>query len=214
VKIRESQVVGLAVVAEVQMGLSFRSRLENALEGNLAVIQMKDLMADNTVSCNTLVRVQQDNVKRHHLVQTGDLIFRSRGRVLTSAILVEQPDQVVVASPLLRVRVIRKERLCPKYLNWYISQPKAQEYLRSRQEGTHGGMISKKTLEELPIDIPPLEVQKIILEIAELSVREANLLGALAEKRRHYILDLMMRLAVGSSKVRKVQSEKNKEKQR
>lgn len=44
-------------LATVQTGYSFRSRLEAVEDGNLAVIQMKDLLDSNTVSCDDLMRV-------------------------------------------------------------------------------------------------------------------------------------------------------------
>ena len=37
-------------IAKVQMGYSFRERLDVETKGNISVIQMKDLDKDNTVS--------------------------------------------------------------------------------------------------------------------------------------------------------------------
>ncbi|MDD3703908.1 MAG: hypothetical protein PHR12_06725, partial [Victivallaceae bacterium] len=66
-------------LASVQMGYSFRSRLEPSEGGGVAVIQMKDLQDDNIVSCTDLVKIDLNDIKEHHIVQKGDLIFRSRG---------------------------------------------------------------------------------------------------------------------------------------
>ena len=44
-------------LASVQMGYSFRSRLEPSEGGGVAVIQMKDLLDDNTVWCNDLIKI-------------------------------------------------------------------------------------------------------------------------------------------------------------
>ena len=94
-------------LATVQMGYSFRSRLETEVDGRMAVIQMKDLRDDNTVDCRDLAMVGMDDVKKHHLAQRGDLIFRTRGLLTTSAILLDDPGQAVVAAPLLRIRVTK-----------------------------------------------------------------------------------------------------------
>jgi len=75
-------------MATVQMGYSFRSRLEASEGGGVAVIHMKDLLDDNTVGCDDLVKIDLDAVKEHHLAQRGNLVFRSRGHVTTAAILV------------------------------------------------------------------------------------------------------------------------------
>lgn len=184
-------------LATVQMGYSFRSRLEASKNGTVAVIQMKDLLDDNTVGCGDLVKIDMDAVKEHHLARKGDLIFRSRGLVTTSAILLEDPDKAVVAAPLLRIRVSRPEKVLPEYLNWYISQRDAQIFLTSRAKGTVQKMISKQTIEDLEVALPTLGKQKNIVELACLLAREQALLHRLAEKREQYIGAVLMRVARG-----------------
>lgn len=85
-------------LATVQMGYSFRSRLEASRGGEVAVIQMKDLLHDNTVGCKKLVKIEMETIKEHHLVQKGDLVFRSRGQITTTAIFLEDPGKAVVAA--------------------------------------------------------------------------------------------------------------------
>lgn len=182
-------------LATVQMGYSFRSRLESAEDGNVAVIQMKDLQDDNTVDCRDLAMVGMDDVKKHHLALRGDLIFRTRGLLTTSAILLEDPGQAVVAAPLLRIRVIEPQAVLPEYLNWYIGQRDAQVFLTSRARGTAQRMIDKQAIEELEIALPTLEKQKAIVELASLIAREQALLHLVAERREQYISTVLMRLA-------------------
>ena len=179
------------------MGYSFRSRLESSEGGGVAVIQMKDLLADNTVGCDDLVRIDLDAVKAHHLAQRGDLVFRSRGSLATAAVLLGDPGKAVVAAPLLRIRVTKPEKVLPEYLNWYISQRDAQIFLTSRAKGTVQKMISKQAIEELEVTLPSLEKQKAIVELATLSAREQTLLHTLADKREQYISTILMQFAKG-----------------
>jgi hypothetical protein len=187
----------LKEITSVQMGYSFRSRLEASEGGGVAVIQMKDLLDDNTVGCDGLVRINMDAMKEHHLAQRGDLVFRSRGHVTTAAVLLENPGKAVVAAPLLRIRVTRPDKVLPEYLNWYISQRDAQIFLTSRAKGTVQKMISKQAVEELEVALPSLEKQKNIVELATLSAREQTLLHTLADKREQYISTILMQLAKG-----------------
>ena len=87
------------------MGYSFRSRLEADEGGGVAVIQMKDLLNDNTVGCDGLIRINMEAMKEHHLAQRSDLVFRSRGSLTTAAVLLKNPGKAVVAAPLLRIDV-------------------------------------------------------------------------------------------------------------
>lgn len=165
-------------IADVQMGYSFRSRLEIKVDGELSVIQMKDLGDDNRVDFSNIQKIDIDAFDDKHFVRQGDLIFRSRGMTNTAVILDFEPDAAIVAAPLLRIRV-DKERILPEYLCWFINQRSSQQYLMIRREGTHGGMISRQTLENLEIDIPALEKQKKIIDIINLHTHRQNL-----EKKR------------------------------
>lgn len=179
------------------MGYSFRSRLEAVKSGDVSVIQMKDLRDDHVVDCGDLVMVDMKEVKEHHLVRKGDMVMRSRGLVTTSAIVLEETVHAVVASPLLRIRVGDSTKVLPEYLNWYINQRDAQVFLHSRSIGTAQKMIGKEALDELEVFVPNLSTQKNIIDMAALSAREHLLLHLLAEKRDHYISELLMRFVKG-----------------
>lgn len=178
------------------MGYSFRTRLDQLESGNLLVIQMKDLTEHNRVDSGSLARVDMPNLKSHHLVLPNDMVFRSRGLTTTSALLTESPGSAVVAAPLLRIRATSKSVL-PAFLNWFINQPPAQAYFTSRAKGTTQQMISKQALDELEVDLPSLERQRQIVEIATLAETEQELLQKLAEKRRQYILAMLLQQTQG-----------------
>jgi len=189
--------VKIKQVATVQMGYSFRSRLEASRGGDVAVIQMKDLLDDNTVDCSGLMKIDLESVKEHHLARQGDLVFRSRGQVTTAAVLNETPGKAVVAAPLLRIRITKPNKILPEYLNWYISQRDAQIFLTSRAKGTVQKMISKQAIEDMQVFLPSLEQQKNIIELAYLSAREQTILSTLAAKRELYISKVLMQLVKG-----------------
>jgi len=183
-------------IASIQMGYSFRSRLESIDSGGVAVIQMKDLTEANRVNCNDLMRVDGENIKEHHLARTGDLIFRSRGQVMTSAILADDPGEAVVAAPLLRIRV-NDAIVIPEYLNWFISQAPSQAFLMSCAEGTAQKMISKQALEDLEVFIPSFERQRMIIELATLAEEEKHLMENIMLKREQYITKTLLNMAKG-----------------
>lgn len=182
-------------IATVQMGYSFRSRLEAYENGNVAVIQMKDLLDDNSVDCSGLMKINMHAVKEQHFARKGDLVFRSRGQANTSAIILENPTRAVIAAPLLRIRITEPENILSEYLNWYISQTDAQRYLTSMQAGTSVNMIRSKQLEQMPVHIPSLSIQRKIIELAALSAREQKILSTLAKKRERYISTQLTQLA-------------------
>lgn len=189
--------VTLKDIALIQMGYSFRSRIESMGTGTVAVIQMKDLTDRNRVDSSSLVSVDMEKPREHHLVKLGDLIFRSRGLISTSAILEEDAGIAIVAAPLLRIRVT-DHNVLPEYLNWFISQTPAQIFFTSQAKGTTQRMISKAVLEGLEVYVPPVNLQKAIIDIAALSEEEQLIMKNLADKRRQYISTELIRLAQGA----------------
>lgn len=190
----------LKSLATVQMGYSFRTRLEASDHGGIAVIQMKDLQDDNTVNCDDLIKIEFNDIKDRHLTQKYDLVFRSRGLLTASAILLEDPGRAVIAAPLLRIRVKDPGKILPGYLNWYISQRDAQIFLTSRAKGSVQKMISKQAIEDLEVVLPDLETQKRVVELAALSGREQALLDTLGNKRKQYIEAVLMQFSMKENK--------------
>lgn len=179
------------------MGYTFRSRLESSEDGEIAVIQMKDLRDDNIISNDTLTKLDMATMREHLFVQPGDLVFRSRGQVNTAAIVPENPVKTIVSAPLLRIRITKTDLIIPAYLKWYINQKDAQNFLNSRTEGTLLKMISKQVLEDLEIIIPTLEKQRRIVELAALFAREQFLLHTLIDKREQYLSTRLIQIAKG-----------------
>jgi restriction endonuclease S subunit len=186
----------LSNFAEVQMGFSFRDRLERKMGGVVSVIQMKDLMENKIVNCSELVQVDLDQVKERHLVKKNDLVFRSRGLQFNTAILNDDPGTAVVASPLIRIRINDLGFIMPEFLSWYISQSDAQTFFSRHGQGSAQKMISKEDIEELSVMVPEIKKQKAIVELASLSDREQKLMNKLAKKRKMFISMHLMKIAI------------------
>ena len=181
-------------IASVQMGLSFRSRIEPEADGTVAVIQMRNLTEDNRLDDRNLVTIKMNGLSDRHLVKRKDLIFRSRGHTTTAAIVDTEIGLAVVAGPLLRVRVTSKH-VIPEYLCWFVNQASAQAFLHSRATGTAMTVIGKSALNDLQVPLPPLETQKQIAALADLSNKEQKLMRELAAKKEKLVNRIQMRLA-------------------
>ena len=181
-------------IARVQMGLSFRSRIEPEADGTVAVIQMRDLTEDNKLSQRNLIAVKMNGLNGRHLVKRNDLIFRSRGQTTTAAIVDTEVGPAIVAAPLLRIRVTSK-RVLPEYLCWFVNQASAQAFLHSRATGTAMTVIGKSALDALQVPLPDLATQKRIVALADLSNQEQRLMRELAAKKEKLVSGIQMRLA-------------------
>ena len=186
-------------IALVQMGLSFRSRIEPEADGNVAVIQMRDLTEDNKLDHSNLTTININDINERHLVKYKDLVFRSRGKTTTATIIDEESCQAVVSAPLFLIRVTNKNVL-PEYLCWFINLSSSQAFLHSRATGTAMTMIGKSVLDALEIPLPNLEMQEQIVTLADLLNKEQRLMRDLAEQKEKLVKAIQMQLVTESEK--------------
>lgn len=185
-------------MATVQMGLSFRSRIEPEKDGNVALIQMRDLTEGHRLgNPRSLIAIDGKSIPKSHFVKHNDLVFRSRGKTTTTAIIDTEIGKAVVVAPLLRLRVT-DENVLPEYLCWFINQSSSQVFLHSRATGTAMIMIRKSVLDSLQVPLPSLASQEKIAALAALSDREQALMANLAKKREKQIEQILLHLATKS----------------
>ena len=179
-------------IADIKTGYTFHAGLEAMEDGDIAVIQMRDLLDDNTVDYTNLAKTTLRKAGGQIFARKGDIVLRSRGLNTTSAIIREELGNTVVASPLFVIRVKNCNQVLPDYLHWYLNQQEAQIYLKRHAEGTLTSMISRASLVKLTITLPSLAVQQNIADIAILATQEQTLIAALAKKRRQIISQQLM----------------------
>lgn len=184
--------MNLGKLAEVQMGYPFRSRIEHDPQGDVAVIQMKDIDDANLLHAEDAIRVALPKGKTHHLLRGGDLLFRSRGRSNGVAQVLEGVGPAVLAAPML---LIRPHSVLPAYLCWYLNARATQAQLAALAEGTSVQMISAEALKSLPVPMPSPDVQHRIAEAAALADHEQSLLARIASLRQRMNAHLLMKLA-------------------
>lgn len=182
----------LGQVASIRMGYPFRSRLEHDALGALAVVQMKDIDDASLLHAENAVRVDLADVKEHHLIRPGDLVFRSRGRTNSVALVSADIGPAILAAPML---LIRPDAVLPAYLRWYINLPSIQAALSAQAEGTSVRMISKAALEELEVPLPSRRRQQLIVEMSELATAEHELLERIALERKRLADGVLLRYA-------------------
>jgi len=184
--------MNLGDLAEVQMGYAFRSRLEHDAQGDVAVIQMKDIDDANQPHPEDAIRVALPKGKTHHLLRAGDLLFRSRGRSNGVAQVLEGIGPAVLSAPML---LIRPHGVLPEYLYWYINTPATQAQLSALAEGTSVRMISAEALKTLEVPLPSLAAQQRIAQSAALAEQEQSLLARIANLRQRLTTHLLMKFA-------------------
>lgn len=181
----------LGDLASVQVGHTFRSGVEPDPNGDVCVIQLKDVPEDTLQARGSLTRIAFGSVREAHRVLPGDLLFRSRGTRPCCALVSDIPPDTMLAAPLFRIRVA-SNKVDPTYLCWFINAH-GRVHLESRAAGSALKMIGIGDLKELPVILPTLERQRQMAELVQLARRETQILHDISTKRSNLVATSLAR---------------------
>lgn len=177
--------IKLNQLAEIQMGYSFRARVDNNPTGNAYVILQKDI-SDVSTSLETedlfKVNIESPRMLQRYSLKNGDLLFRSRGNYPRTVYVTDANDNTIAASPLMRIRVMSNE-INSAYLCWYLNTPESIDYFSRNAKGTYIPTIDVRTLSEIEIPQIPILQQEKIAQLAYLTSKEFELGQILVKKR-------------------------------
>ena len=91
---------------------------------------------------------------------------------------------ILIPSQLAAIRIKNSSTLMPSYLRWYLSQGSILDALQAAEHGTAQRTIKVKSLLDLDLDLPPLQIQEQIAEIDTLSRRREALYRELIYQER------------------------------
>lgn len=192
----------LSEISHIQPGLPFRSRIETKAGGEHAVIQARDLGAGGRVQLEFAARLRSLPASgRDAFLRTGDILFQPRGTRFPVAMF-EAPAGVsaVAAAPLLILRG-DPARIVPEFLLVVLASAAIQAILRQAAVGTYVPQVPRQALESLRIELPDLESQIRLADLARLERRERELLDHLRDARGR-LFDLAVKEAAKRARMR------------
>lgn len=184
----------LKKLIHIDNGAAFRKGIESLPEGDVGIIQLKDLSYEGTVDLSGVSRISAGVLKGQCIASQEDVLIRTRGANFKAAKLGPHQGQWAVASPISILRVLNHQIL-PEYLLWFLNLPRTQGFLRSMAEGTSLKQLKKAALEELEVPIPPLEQQRCFADLAALHATERRIADELEMKREQLLEGILMQAA-------------------
>ncbi len=160
-------------------GYSFRGKIHHIPKGNVRIIQLKDIINDYTAVGNECYFIDGEKIKPKYFLEQGDILFTAKG-THNYALVYHPIDNIpTIASSALFVIKVDQEIADPYYIAWYINQKNVQNYLKTNEAGTYVTNINKTAIEGIPISLPSLEVQKNIGQVAQLHLKEKQLISSI-----------------------------------
>lgn len=177
----------LGNVAAIAAGYPLRGAVDELDGGNVAIVQMRNVDADSGVNWHEVQRIALPSKRPPAFLAIGDIIFTTRG-TRNFALALDTVEGAAVCSPhFFVIRVFDAKRIAPAFLAWQINQRTAQEYFQREATGSHILNIRREVIENLPLALPPLELQRAIVALADTARTERAALAKLIENRNHQI---------------------------
>lgn len=177
----------LADIAEIRSGYPFRGPVQDRLDGDAAVVQIKNVDANHGIDWAGLVRTKLPGRRQPDWLRPGDVIFTARGNRNAAAPVGDVSVKAVSSPHLFVIRLKTQEIVLPEFLAWLMNQPRAQHYFAQSAEGTRITSIRKQVMLDMPLKLPSLERQKLVVRLGEAARRERAVLEQLIENRKQQL---------------------------
>jgi hypothetical protein len=191
-KTNTRQMVSLKQIVSLMAGHPFRESIQNALDGDVAVVQMKDADPEKGIDSANLYRVHLTGRKKPDYLKRGDILFVGRGYRIFAVLVDQDLEHTVAGSHFFIIRIDpNRQDVRPDYLVWYINHKQAQRYFSQHVAGTALPHVNRTVLESLPVIMPPLAVQEHMVRAHYCRLKEKALLEALIEKKKQFLDGLL-----------------------
>lgn len=168
----------------IRAGQTFKKSLDQYPSGDLAVLLPRYIIGDRVENPIYIDPVEVPSLAKH-LLQKGEILVINKGDKFNSAIYQGEPSQAIATTACYVLTP--GEIILPEYLHWYLNQREAKEYFLANTSGSTVRILTKKTLEDLPVPIISLENQQYICSLIFESQTEQALLRELIRKKEEFV---------------------------
>ena len=192
-----SKTVG-EVVTRSRNGKSLRQDNENATGHVLSLSAVHDVSLDFRAKKPVVL---SDAFAEQYRICDGDVfVSRSNTRELVglSSVAVATPDDRLIYPDLLIKLEADVRQVIPRYLAYVLRTRESRRQIKERSVGTSQSMvkISGERLKEVVIPVPPIDVQKSLVErFDELHDLTAQLVCEMKSPEQEYLRDAILRKA-------------------
>lgn len=171
---------------QITSGHPFRGRIESSKDGDVYVVQMRNIDAEGKIDVKSLTlakSVRENSVDR---LRQNDILFIAKGSNNTAS-LVEGFTKDTVCAPHffhLRIKQNKQNSVLAEFICWQLNQKPAQRYFKVSAEGSLQVSIRKKVLEETPFTLPDFETQEKIVNLHRCAMKEIKTYNQLIKNRQ------------------------------
>jgi restriction endonuclease S subunit len=154
--------IKLKDISKVTLGHTFRSALKDCPDGDLFVLQAKDVTA-NIMSVKKFTAIKSDTIRSNTLIKNGDVLLTNRGRF--EACVYDENDKNLIASSSVFIIRANRDIIEPLYLSIFLNSKIGQNLMKTVTRGSSISSLPKNMLQEVEIHVPDIKTQKTIIDL-------------------------------------------------
>lgn len=183
-------------ITSVKSGVAFRNKVENDLNGDCAVIQMKDVSEDTLSITGAPIKISLDVIDPNQIVNDGDLLLVAKGN--RNFAIQYQSNEPAVAVALFYVIRTNGDKALSDFLVWYLNSPVVQNYFHAHRRGSSVGNLRVDDVKNLEVPEIDSHKQQLIGSLFSKFMEEKELMRKIMEKRDSYIQNSLTTLVNSS----------------
>lgn len=152
-------------ICTVKTGYAFRSKVEGNPNGNISVIQPKDISNDGLLNAQETVRIDLPSAKPAYFLKNGAVLLASRGRFVATIYQGQFSEGCIASGALLVLTIQDEQAVLPEYLSLYFNSDRGNHQFNRLTEQTTIPSLTRASLEEMDIPIPPIEKQHKLIAL-------------------------------------------------
>ncbi len=159
--------------SDIRIGHAFRERLANVPDGDVKVIQPKDIASAGFISFASDEPLRTDVCAARPL-QSGEVLVVNRGRFAATVFEGLEDGAWIVPSSIL-VLSVKNESVLPEYVALYLNSVAGQKLFSRHYEQTTVSFISAKNLANMDMPVPTIERQRTLIAFERTAKKYARL---------------------------------------
>ena len=177
-------------IAMVTLGYAFRAAIVPDSNGELCVLQVKDLVRGEIhVDTEELTRIPANLPGYVGHLKHDDVLLAARGLkagMFRSAVFKSEASNVIASASIVIIRVFSPDVL-PEYVSLYLNSKEGQDALANIVTGSYIGALPRKELEKIKIPIPSIEKQHTLIQLYENIQEQQRILNRQSEINQNII---------------------------
>lgn len=190
----------LGHIAQIRTGLVLsrkKAEIDYEVRAKYKLLSLKNLSDDGMINNDSFDEfTSNDTLDDHYFTEEGDVLMRLSSPY-TSVYIDENHTGLLIPSYFSIIKV-DETKVLPQYLTWYLNSMTVKNELERSQAGSRIPSTNQNAIRNIPIILPPILKQKVLIELNRLHQKEKMLYKKLLEEKELLFQGITQQILGGS----------------